>query len=66
MRAVQVPGPKKPFELVEKEIPSPKKGCVRVKVQACGICHSDSFNTKDGVFPGIQYPKSSRVMKSRE
>ena len=56
MRAVQVPGPKKPFELVEKEIPSPKKGSVRVKVQACGICHSDSF-TKEGTFPGIQYPR---------
>lgn len=56
MRAVQVPGPGKPFELVEREIPSPKKGSVRVKVQACGVCHSDSF-TKDGVFPGIQYPR---------
>ncbi len=56
MRAVQVPGPKKPFELVEKEIPSPKKGTVRVKIQACGICHSDSF-TKEGIFPGIQYPR---------
>ncbi len=56
MRAVQVPGPKKPFELVEKEIPTPQKGTVRVKVQACGICHSDSF-TKEGVFPGIQYPR---------
>ncbi len=56
MRAVQVPGPKKPFELVEKEIPVPKKGSVRVKVQACGVCHSDSF-TKEGAFPGIQYPR---------
>ncbi len=56
MRAIQVPGPKQPFELVEKEIPIPKKGTVRVKVQACGICHSDSF-TKEGLFPGIQYPR---------
>lgn len=56
MRAVQVPGPKMPFELVEKEIPIPQKGSVRVKVQACGICHSDSF-TKEGIFPGIQYPR---------
>ncbi len=56
MRAVQVPGPGKPFELVEKEMPSPKRGCVRVKVQACGVCHSDSF-TKEGLFPGIQYPR---------
>src|SRR5476649_789472 len=56
MRAVQVQGPKMPFELVEKEIPSPKKGSVRVKVQTCGVCHSDSI-TKDGLFPGIQYPR---------
>lgn len=56
MRAVQVPGPKMPFEIVEKEIPFPKRGSVRVKVQACGICHSDSF-TKEGLFPGIQYPR---------
>lgn len=56
MRVVQVPGPKRPFEVVEREIPSPKKGTVRVKIQACGICHSDSF-TKEGVFPGIQYPR---------
>jgi len=56
MRAVQVPSPNKPFELVEKEIPFPNKGSVRVKVQACGICHSDSF-TKEGAFPGIQYPR---------
>ncbi|MBS0653820.1 MAG: alcohol dehydrogenase catalytic domain-containing protein [Verrucomicrobia bacterium] len=56
MRAVQVPGPNKPLEVVEKEIPSPKRGTVRVKVQACGICHSDSF-TKEGAFPGIQYPR---------
>lgn len=56
MRAVQVPGPKMPFELVEKEIPTPHRGCVRVKVEACGICHSDSF-TKEGAFPGIEYPR---------
>lgn len=56
MRAVQVPGPNKPFELVEKEIPNPKRNWVRVKIQACGICHSDSF-TKEGTYPGIQYPR---------
>lgn len=56
MRAVQVPGPKMDFELVEREIPTPKKGFVRVKVHACGICHSDSF-AKEGLFPGIQYPR---------
>jgi D-arabinose 1-dehydrogenase-like Zn-dependent alcohol dehydrogenase len=56
MRAIQISGPNKPLELVEKEIPSPKNGTVRVKVQACGICHSDSL-TKEGTFPGIQYPR---------
>jgi D-arabinose 1-dehydrogenase-like Zn-dependent alcohol dehydrogenase len=56
MRAVQVTGPNKSFELVEKDIPEPKSRTVRIKVQACGICHSDSF-TKEGTFPGIQYPR---------
>lgn len=56
MRVVQVPHPNGPFELVEREIPDPRAGSVRIKVQACGICHSDSF-TKEGTFPGIQYPR---------
>lgn len=56
MRCVQVPGPNQPFQLVEREIPTPKKGTVRVKVGACGVCHSDSI-TKEGNFPGIQYPR---------
>jgi D-arabinose 1-dehydrogenase-like Zn-dependent alcohol dehydrogenase len=56
MRAVQVAGPKKPLELIEREIPSPTRGTVRVKIQACGICHSDIF-TKEGLFPGLQYPR---------
>lgn len=56
MRAVQVPRPNGPLELVEREIPEPGAGSVRIKVQACGICHSDSF-TKEGLFPGIQYPR---------
>jgi len=56
MRAVQVSNPKKAFEIVEKDIPSPKKGTARVKIQACGICHSDSF-VKEGLFPNIQYPR---------
>jgi D-arabinose 1-dehydrogenase-like Zn-dependent alcohol dehydrogenase len=56
MRAVQVTQRNGPFELVEREIPAPGAGAVRVKVQACGICHSDSF-TKEGTFPGIQYPR---------
>ena len=56
MRAVQVPRPKGPFEVVERDIPETKPGSVRIKVQACGICHSDSL-TKDGLMPGIQYPR---------
>jgi len=56
MRAVQVGAAKKPFEIVEMEIPEPAAGWVRVKVQACGICHSDSL-VKEGYWPGIQYPR---------
>jgi D-arabinose 1-dehydrogenase-like Zn-dependent alcohol dehydrogenase len=56
MRAVQVPSPNAPFELVERDIPTPGAREVRIKVQACGICHSDSF-TKLGAFPGVQYPR---------
>ncbi len=56
MRVVQVSHPNGPFELVEREIPEPGAGSVRIKVEACGICHGDSF-TKEGNFPGIQYPR---------
>jgi D-arabinose 1-dehydrogenase-like Zn-dependent alcohol dehydrogenase len=56
MRAVQVNSANGPFELVEREIPDPTARHVRIKVQACGVCHSDSF-TKIGAFPGIQYPR---------
>jgi len=56
MRAVQVLKPGSPFELVEREIPEPGPGSVRIKVQACGICHSDSL-VKEGHWPGIQYPR---------
>lgn len=56
MRAVQVSQPGGPFEIVEREIPEPGAGTVRIKVEACGICHSDSI-TKEGHFPGIQYPR---------
>jgi D-arabinose 1-dehydrogenase-like Zn-dependent alcohol dehydrogenase len=56
MRAVQIPGAGRPFELVEREIPEPGAGWVRIKVQACGICHSDSF-AKEGLFPGVPYPR---------
>ncbi len=56
MRAVQVERPNGPFQLIEKDIPEPGPGSVRIKVQACGICHSDTF-VKEGTFPGITYPR---------
>src|SRR5437773_11026109 len=56
MRVAQVPQPNGPLELVEREIPQPSAGQVRIKVQACGVCHSDSV-TKQGLFPNIQYPR---------
>ena len=56
MRAVQIPGAGGSFELVEREIPEPGTGWVRVKIQACGVCHSDSF-VKEGHWPGIAYPR---------
>src|SRR5437667_9271723 len=56
MRVVQVSRPKGPFEFVERQIPEPGAGSVRIKVHACGVCHSDSV-TKEALFPGIQYPR---------
>src|SRR6516162_7288300 len=56
MRVVQVARPNGPFEIVERPIPEPAAGSVRIKVQACGICHSDSL-VKEGALPGIQYPR---------
>ena len=56
MRAVQATRPGGPFEMVEREVPQPGPRQVRVKVQACGLCHSDSL-TKEGHWPGIQYPR---------
>jgi D-arabinose 1-dehydrogenase-like Zn-dependent alcohol dehydrogenase len=56
MKVVQVAKPNAELELVERDIPDPKPRQVRIKVQACGICHSDMF-TVAGAFPGIQYPR---------
>jgi len=56
MRVAQISYAKGPFELVERDIPEPGAGQVRIKVQACGVCHSDSF-TKEGLYPGITYPR---------
>ncbi len=55
MRVMQVATRGGPFELVERELPQPGPGEVRVKVQACGVCHSDSI-AKDGLFPNVKYP----------
>src|SRR2546429_8180497 len=56
MKAAQIPKGGADFQIVEREIPAPGVGEVRIKVQACGICHSDVL-TKDGLWPGIQYPR---------
>src|SRR5205085_3895751 len=56
MRAVQVSRAGGALELVERDIPEPQPGWVRVNVDACGICHSDSL-VKEGQWPGIQYPR---------
>jgi len=56
MRAAQVAKAGGPIEIVEREVPQPPAGWVRIKVQACGICHSDSL-VKEGYWPGLQYPR---------
>jgi D-arabinose 1-dehydrogenase-like Zn-dependent alcohol dehydrogenase len=56
MKAALIPRPGADFEIVEREVPNPGPGEVRIKVQACGVCHSDVF-VKEGLWPGIQYPR---------
>ncbi len=56
-RSMQVPAAGGAFQLVTKEFPEPGPGHVRIRVHACGVCHSDSF-TKEGQWPGIQYPRA--------
>jgi len=56
MKVAVVSRPGADFEIVERDIPKPGAGEVRIKVQACGVCHSDMF-TKEGAWPGIQYPR---------
>jgi D-arabinose 1-dehydrogenase-like Zn-dependent alcohol dehydrogenase len=56
MRVAQVTRPHAPLEIVERPVPNPGPGWVRIKVQACGICHSDSL-IKEGAWPGIEYPR---------
>src|SRR5437879_8782703 len=56
MKVGQVPKAGADFEIVEREIPQPGPGQVRIRVQACGVCHSDML-TKEGAWPGIVYPR---------
>ena len=56
MKVAQISSPGGDFQIVEREIPKPGPQEVRIKVQACGVCHSDVL-TKDGLWPGIQYPR---------
>ena len=56
MRAAQITRPNGPFEIVERPIPEPGPDWVRIKLQACGVCHSDSL-VKEGHWPGLQYPR---------
>jgi alcohol dehydrogenase/propanol-preferring alcohol dehydrogenase len=56
MKAVQVAEPGADFELVDIDVPQPGPDEVRISVEACGICHSDSF-VKEGTYPGIEYPR---------
>ena len=57
MKSIRVEQAKGPFKLVDEKIVEPARGQVRIKVQACGVCHSDMF-TKEGILPGISYPRS--------
>src|SRR5258706_4711040 len=57
MKAILINRKGGPFEAVEREIPEPGAGQVRIQVKACGICHSDVL-TKEGLWPGIQFPRS--------
>ena len=56
MKAAQVPKPGADFQIVDREMPEPGSGHVRIKIQACGVCGSDVL-TKEGTWPGIQYPR---------
>jgi len=56
MKVVQISKPGGNFEVVERPIPEPGRGQVRIKVEACGICHSDAL-VKEGMWPGLQYPR---------
>ena len=56
MQAMQVSEAGGPFEAVERDVPAPGPDEVRIRVEACGICHSDAF-VKEGGFPGLEFPQ---------
>src|SRR5215813_4769557 len=56
MTVVQISRPKGDWELQQRDIPEPGPGQVRIKVEACGVCHSDML-VKEGHWPGLQYPR---------
>ncbi|HKZ04245.1 MAG TPA: alcohol dehydrogenase [Methylomirabilota bacterium] len=56
MKVAQIPKAGADFEIVERDVPEPGPGQVRIRVQACGVCHSDVF-VKDGGLPGLVYPR---------
>src|SRR6516165_9928272 len=56
MKVAEIPEPGADFHVIEREIPKAGPGTVRIKVLACGVCHSDVF-VKEGLWPGIQYPR---------
>lgn len=56
MKADQISTSGGDFEIVEREIPDPGRGQVRVRVEACGVCHNDEM-VKEGLFPGLEYPR---------
>ena len=56
MRVMQITKPGGPLEMVEREIPAPGPREIRIKVEACGVCHSDSLAV-EGYWPGLQYPR---------
>src|SRR6202040_4148436 len=56
MKAIQISNPGGDFQLVDRPVPVPGPNTVRIKVQACGVCHSDAM-VKEGQWPGLQYPR---------
>jgi D-arabinose 1-dehydrogenase-like Zn-dependent alcohol dehydrogenase len=56
MKAAQISKAGGDFEIVDRPMPQPGVGQVRIKVEFCGVCHSDAL-VKEGHWPGMQYPR---------